>query len=105
SGIDLPGESRPLFPYQDVEDYYDKRYGKRGWSQAVILNLSIGQGENDQTVANIARFYTALATGGMAATPQILRQEPERERIFSLSPEQMDGIRAALAGVVSSGTA
>ena len=105
SGIDLPGESRPLFPYKDVQDYYDKRYGKRGWTQAVILNLSIGQGENDQTVANMARFYTALATDGTASTPQILRHEPEHERFFKLTPEQMDGVRAALAGVVSSGTA
>jgi penicillin-binding protein 2 len=105
SGIDLPGESRPLFPYKDVQDYYDKRYGKRGWTQAVILNLSIGQGENDQTVASMARFYTALATDGTASTPQILRHPPEHERIFSLTTEQMDGIRAALAGVVSSGTA
>jgi penicillin-binding protein 2 len=105
SGLDLPGESRPLFPYKDVQDYYDKRYGKRGWTQAVILNLSIGQGENDQTVASMARFYTALATDGTASTPQILRHPPEHERIFSLTTEQMDGIRAALAGVVSSGTA
>ncbi len=105
SGIDLPGESRPLFPYEDVQDYYDKLYGKRGWTQAVILNLSIGQGENDQTVASMARFYTALATDGTASTPQILRHPPEHERIFSLSQQQMDGIRAALAGVVSSGTA
>ena len=105
SGIDLPGESRPLFPYQDAEDYYDRRYGKRGWTQAVVLNLSIGQGENDQTVANMARFYTALATDGTAATPQIVRHTPDRERIFALTPEQMDGVRAALAGVVSAGTA
>jgi penicillin-binding protein 2 len=105
SGIDLPGESRPLFPYKDVEDYYDKRYGKRGWSQAVILNLSIGQGENDQTVASMARFYTALATDGTASTPQLLHHAPEHERIFSLTRDQMDGIRAALAGVVSTGTA
>ncbi len=105
SGIDLPGESRPLFPYKDVQDYYDKRYGKRGWTQAVILNLSIGQGENDQTVASMARFYTALATDGTASTPQILRHPPEHERIFALTTEQMAGSRAALAGVVSSGTA
>ncbi|HEY9516282.1 MAG TPA: penicillin-binding protein 2, partial [Gemmatimonadaceae bacterium] len=101
SGIDLPAESRPLFPYKDAADYYDKRYGKRGWSQAAILNLSIGQGENAQTVANMARFYTALATDGTAATPQIVRHAPDRERLFTLTQTQMDGVRAAMAGVVS----
>lgn len=105
SGIDLPDETRPVFPYADVENYYDSRYGKRGWSQAVVLNLAIGQGENGQTVANMARFYTALASDGSAATPEIVRRVPERERLFTLSAGQMRGLRAALAGVVSSGTA
>ena len=105
SGIDLPDESRPLFPYADVEDYYDKRYGKRGWSQAVVLNLAIGQGENTQTIANMGRFYTALATDGTAATPEIARRAPQRTRLFKLSDAQMRGIRDAMAGVVSSGTA
>jgi penicillin-binding protein 2 len=101
--IDLPDESRPRFPYADVEDYYDRRYGKRGWSQAVVLNLAIGQGENSQTVVNMARFYTALATGGMSARPEIARQAPHRTRIFALDSAQMQGLRAAMAGVVAAG--
>jgi penicillin-binding protein 2 len=105
SGIDLPDESRPLFPYADAEEYYDRKYGKRGWSQAVLLNLAIGQGENAQTVANMARFYTALATDGTEAKPEIARHTPDRTRVFSLSEDQFAGLRAALAGVVSSGTA
>ena len=51
--IDLPEEAGPRFPYTPAEDYYNRRYGKNGWSQAVILNLAIGQGENDQTVASM----------------------------------------------------
>jgi penicillin-binding protein 2 len=105
SGIDLPAESQPLFPYADAEDYYDKKYGKRGWSQAVLLNLSIGQGENSQTVASMARMYTALATDGMAAKPEIVRHAPERTRMFTLNQQQLAGLRAALSGVVSAGTA
>ena len=35
-----------------------------------MLNLAIGQGENSQTVLNMARFYTALATDGTAPTPR-----------------------------------
>lgn len=105
SGIDLPDESRPIFPYADAEAYYDQRYGKRGWSQAVVLNLAIGQGENGQTVVNMARFYTALATDGEAVRPEIARHKPVRTRLFTLTENQMLGLRAALAGVVSQGTA
>jgi penicillin-binding protein 2 len=105
SGIDLPEEARPRFPEKDYRTYYNKMYGARGWTNAVTLNLSIGQGENAQTVANMARFYTALATDGSAARPEIARREPERERLFKLSAADMDILRAAMAGVVSRGTA
>jgi penicillin-binding protein 2 len=105
SGIDLPEEARPTFPSADVKAYYDRKYGRSGWSQAVVLNLGIGQGENDQTVASMARFYTALATDGDAATPTVAQRAPERVKILQLSTDQLNGIRAAMAGVVSRGTA
>ena len=103
SGIDLPDEKRALFPY--AVDYYNKTYGARGWSNAVTLNLSIGQGENAQTVVNMAKFYTALATDGNAATPEIVKHAPIRTRIFVLNDQQMAGLRTALAGVIGQGTA
>ncbi len=108
SGIDLPRENSPRFPYTtpSVASYYNERYGPRNWTQAVVLNLAIGQGENSQTVVNMARFYTALATDGMAATPRIAQTEPTRTRLFQLRPDQLGGLREALAGVVSArGTA
>jgi penicillin-binding protein 2 len=103
TGIDLPDEKRALFPY--AVDYYNKTYGARGWSNAVTLNLSIGQGENAQTVVNMAKFYTALATDGKEATPEIVKQAPVRTRIFRLDQQEMDGLRTALAGVIGEGTA
>ncbi len=103
TGIDIPNEAAPRFPTNT--DYYNQLYGPRGWTNAVVLNLSIGQGENDQTVVNMARFYTALATDGRAAKPEIVHSDPEREKLITLTPDQMDGLRAALAGVVSRGTA
>ena len=105
SGIDLPEEARPRFPEKDYRAYYNKMYGARGWTSAVTLNLSIGQGENAQTVASMARFYTALATDGTAAKPEIVRREPQREQLFKLSSADMAVLRGALAGVVSEGTA
>ena len=105
SGIDLPAENRPLYPTDPAREYYDRRFGPRGWSNAVTLNLSIGQGEHSQTVANMARFYTALATDGTAATPAIVGTGAERAPLFSLTPAQMRGIQEALAAVVGAGTA
>ena len=104
TGIDLPEETRSGWP--EATAYFDRQYGKGGWTNAVILNLSIGQGENDQTVVNMARFYTALATDGHAVKPHIVEKPVERTKLFDLTPEQMAGLREALAGVVSArGTA
>ncbi|MCC7196247.1 MAG: penicillin-binding protein 2 [Gemmatimonadaceae bacterium] len=105
SGIDLPAESRPEYPSDPAADYFTKRYGPRGWTQANALNLGIGQGENAQTVVNVARFYTALANGGVAARPQIASGAPSIERIFALDSTAYEGLRDALAGVVERGTA
>jgi penicillin-binding protein 2 len=103
AGIDLPEERRPLWP--GTTDYFNRRYGARGWTQSVTLNLAIGQGENAQTILNMARFYSALATDGHAAKPEVVRQTPERKQIFTLTPDQFRDVRAALANVVESGTA
>lgn len=105
SGIDLPSETRSSFPSTPASDYYNRRFGARGWSNAVSLNLAIGQGENAQTVVNMARFYTALATDGYAAQPRIVRGESQRAQMFQLDAEQLAGVKKALAGVVQRGTA
>ena len=103
TGIDLPNERRPRWP-ESVE-YFNKRYGPRGWNASVVLSLSIGQADNAQTPLNMARFYTALATDGAAATPQIVRQTPIRKQILNLDKDKLIGLQLALADVVSSGTA
>ena len=104
SGIDLPAEMRPQFPDSDYKAYFTRKY-PGGWNQSASLNLSIGQGENSQTVVNMARFYTALATDGQAAQPRVVQGAAQRTRLFTLDSTQMRGIRNALAGVVSRGTA
>jgi penicillin-binding protein 2 len=102
AGIDLPEEKRPRFP--ESLEYFNRRYG-RNWSQSVVLSMAIGQGDNSQTILNMAKFYTALATDGKAARPEIVRSKPEREAIMKLTPEQLDAVRGALVGVVAGGTA
>jgi penicillin-binding protein 2 len=102
TGIDLPDERRGRFP--ESLDYFNRKYGKN-WSQSVVLSMAIGQGDNSQTILNMARFYTALATDGTAVKPEIVRGKPERVPIMKLTPEQLDQVRGALVGVVEGGTA
>ena len=102
AGLDLPEERRPRWP--ETVDYFNRKYGPRNWSQAVVLNLSIGQGENSQTILNMARFYAALATDGSSPKPTIARTKSERVQLMHLTPEQLDQVRAALVGVMEGGT-
>jgi penicillin-binding protein 2 len=99
SGIDLPSETKSEWPY--AEEYYRKKYGRNYVRASSAINLSIGQGENAQTVINMARFYTALANDGVMVKPTIAKQIPKRDTVYRLPPEQIAGLRAALAGVVS----
>lgn len=99
SGIDLPNEMRPLWPASTA--YLDSTFGRGNWSNGETLNLSIGQGANSQTVLNMARFYSALATDGFAAKPEVVARSPERTQILKLTPAQFAGLRAAMGDVVS----
>lgn len=104
SGIDLPNETAPIWP--DAVAYFDRVFGPGNWSNGETLNLSIGQGRNSQTVLNMARFYTALATDGSAARPEVVRRAPERTQVMRLTSEQLAGLRQAMGDVVSArGTA
>jgi penicillin-binding protein 2 len=103
SGIDLPNEIRPRFPARDVKAYYDRLFGPRNWSNAETLNLAIGQGANSQTVVNMAKFYTALASDGYSSRPELVSLKPERKKIMTLSAKELEGLRIAMAGVTSAG--
>jgi penicillin-binding protein 2 len=102
--VDLVNEATPTWPANT--DYYDERYGSRGWSNAVSLNLAIGQGENTQTLINMVRFYAALASEtGKAPTPYLVRRDTTEGFDLGLSRDQLNGLRTALVAVVEKGTA
>jgi penicillin-binding protein 2 len=73
TGLDLPGEISGRFP--PSRDWYDRRFGKRGWTESVVLNLAIGQGETEQSLLRMAQFYSALATGRSPVVPHLLQSE------------------------------
>ena len=79
AGVDLPEEKRPRFP--ESTEYFDRKYGKGHWSNGLVLSMAIGQGDNSQTIMNMAKFYSALATDGKAARPQIKTGPPERVQV------------------------
>lgn len=103
TGIDLPGEVSGRFP--PSRDWYDNRFGRRGWTQAVLLNLSIGQGETEQTLLRMAQFYSALATGRSPVVPHLLRSE-ELEQVregwsFDLPEARRSELVSAMKRVVN----
>ena len=103
TGIDLPFELSGQFP--DSRQWYDDRFGPGGWTGAVVWNLSIGQGENDQTLLAMAQFYAALATGGAPVKPHIVRDETLAHRrvdwSFDLPEPQREQLVDALVRVVN----
>lgn len=103
SGVDLVNEVNPIYPTSTA--YYDERYGPRGWSNAAVLNLAIGQGENTQTLINMMKFYAALAGDGVTPVPHIVRADSAPVFKLGLEAEQLYGLRHALIQVVERGTA
>lgn len=70
TGIDVPAERAGHVP---TAEWYEKVYGKYGWTKAVLLNLGIGQGELLTTPIALAEFYCGIANGGMVMKPHIMR--------------------------------
>lgn len=98
TGIDMPGEKGGNVP--DAE-WYDRSYGKRGWTKAVLLNLAIGQGELLVTPLSLAQFFAGLSNQGVVMQPHLLRSwrapdgrvhTSEQSTSFELpySPEVLD---------------
>ncbi len=101
TGIDLPSDIRGIIPPDTA--WYTRRYGRRGWTNSVVLNLAIGQGENAQSPLKMVQFFAALANGGTLPTPRVARDGPTAEPAgkLPLSAEQHEVLRAALVEVVN----
>ncbi len=103
TGVDIPGEIGPAYPPNTA--YYDRVYGRGGWTNAVALNLSIGQGENAQTLLNMVRFYAALGNGGHVPTPYLVAPRTAPPPRMHLADTTFLTVRQALLYVVEQGTA
>jgi len=107
TGIDLPGEFAGLMP---SAEYFDKRYGKNGWTRYLIVNLAIGQGELLVTPLQMAILYAALGNGGVIYKPRLMssisthngesvKNKAEIVGSLPVSEKNLDILRGALLGV------
>lgn len=104
TGIEFANEARGLVPDRD---YYDRRYGKGKWTQGLMLNNIIGQGEYLATVLQMCRVAAAVANGGYLVQPHVIKQiEGEAPPAYSkvkigrMNPNILEFLKRGMTGVV-----
>ena len=100
-GVDLPQESRGIFPGEP--SWWENAYGYRP-TEGEALILAIGQGPNSQTPIKMAQFYVALARDGSAPAPIIAREAPLEEGWeLNLADDHLRSLREGLRRVTAPG--
>jgi penicillin-binding protein 2 len=85
--IDIPNEVRGLVP---DSDYYDRVYGKGGWTRGIMLNLAIGQGEILTTPLSMLSFVCTIANDGRCAVPHCVKSIGHDGLQTEITPEFVD---------------
>jgi len=110
SDIDLPEESTGVVPSREL---YDQKYGKNKWTNGNMLNIVIGQGENEATPLQMAIFSMLLANKGQYYRPHLVRYienkskdekfntEIKMEQIKKIKDEVYELIRDGMYRVVN----
>jgi len=113
TGIDLPDEKGGLVP---SEAYYNRIFGKNGWTRGNLANLAIGQGELLVTPVQMAQFAMIMANKGVYHPPHLVDhiynysakkmvKFPVRTRyIEGISNDVYDVVREGMHQVVNGGT-
>ncbi|MBS4028934.1 MAG: penicillin-binding protein 2 [Ignavibacteriales bacterium] len=108
TNVDIDEENSGLLP---SEEYFDKVYGKKKWTQGYLVSLSIGQGELGVTPLQMANFAAAIGNGGTLYQPHTVAEIRERvsgttqkitgtKKKVGLPKEVMDVIREGMRRVV-----
>ena len=98
TGVDLPVEKRSFVP---DPAWYDKRYGERGWTEGLALNLAIGQGELLTTPLKLATVAMAIGGSGRWRTPHLTRDATSAGfGTWDVSDETLGLIRRGMLEVV-----
>ncbi|MGE5411063.1 MAG: penicillin-binding protein 2, partial [Clostridiales bacterium] len=70
TGVDISEESRGILP---STEYYNKRYGPKGWTLGFVVSLGIGQGELNVTPMQLAQYVAMIANNGRTKKPHIVK--------------------------------
>ncbi len=101
TGVDLIGEEPGRLP---TTEYYKK--SKRYYSPGMMLNLAIGQGENDVTIIQLAHYAGIIATEGVNATPHLtLEHSVPPRRVKDISVASFRTVKKGMLMVTTEGTA
>ena len=87
--------------------WYDRRFGPRGWTRGVLLNNAIGQGEILVTPLQMALMMARLATSGRTPDPVFVVGDIGRTAVpdpLPFAESHLAWVRRALTAVVASGT-
>jgi penicillin-binding protein 2 len=111
TGIDLPHEESGILPNRN---YLDRVFGVRGWTNGMMLNLAIGQGDLLVTPMQMAQYVLLIANRGWcfqphlvlklydSSTRQYYRQRIPRKEIQSISAEAYDVMHEGMYRAVNS---
>lgn len=89
TGIDVKGESAGLVP---DEQYLNKKYGVNKWTNGLLLNLAVGQGDLLVTPIQMAVFAMAIANEGVVYRPHIVKSIQDAET-GEITPIPVDTVR------------
>lgn len=108
TGIDLPGERKGLVP----DTVWKREVRKSRWREYESVLLGIGQGAIHVTPLGMLSAYSAIATGGKAMRPRLVRrivhedgtaeEIPDEVRVsLDFRPDTVRFLRRALSGAVN----
>lgn len=121
TGVEITGEQPGVMP---GPDWMRIHYPRERWSSAYTANVSIGQGYDLVSPLQMAMVYAAVATGGVAHQPRLVKNvwangktllnekgEPvisQRPKVrgdlrFDVGAQQLEQARRALLSVVNEG--
>ncbi len=102
TNIELVGESEGLLPTPE----WKRRKYHEPWFPGNTLHLSIGQSFLLLSPLQVAKIYSALATGGKVPQLHIVKdpQKEKPESIVAIDPKALKVVRNGLRACINSGT-
>ncbi len=87
--IDIPEESSGIVP---STEYYNRVYGKSGWTKGFVISLGIGQGELNVTPLQLAQYAALFANFGKSARPHFLKSymDTQTNKRYDVKPQYYD---------------